>query len=52
MESNFRVDIEIKSFKTLFEGKADSVFYICDLKYEKNKWSLDKRYSDLRSLYD
>lgn len=29
------VEVDVKSFKTLFEGTQDSVFYVVDLKQGK-----------------
>lgn len=52
MEKNINIEVEIKSFKTLFEGRNDSVFFVIDLRSGKVSWQIEKRYSDLRNLYD
>ncbi len=46
------VEVNVKEFKTLFEGTKDVIFYTIEMKSGDKKWLISKRFSALKNLQE
>jgi hypothetical protein len=49
--STSNIQTDIKEYKVEHVNSKETVFYVIDLKYKGNEWTLKKRYSDFEEIY-
>jgi len=49
--STTNIQTDIKEYKVEHVNSKETVFYVIELKYKGNEWTLKKRYSDFEEIY-